>query len=73
MISSLLYLTVTRLDIHFLSVCVIFMRGRGLHIGRPSSGSSGIFDILLSLFFGTRHPLPFRFLFRCRLCGVSSR
>jgi hypothetical protein len=40
----------------------VFRRRRGLHIGRPSRGSSGIFDTLLSLVFGTRLSLPFRFL-----------
>jgi hypothetical protein len=64
MIGSLLYLTVTRPDIQF-SVCLFscFQACRGLHIGRPSRGFSGIFDTLLSLVFGTRRPLHFRFLF----------
>jgi hypothetical protein len=47
----------------FLCVCaLIFRHCRGLHIDRPSSGSSGIFDTLLSSVFGIRRPLPFRFL-----------
>jgi hypothetical protein len=47
----------------FLCVCaLIFRRHRGLHISRPSSGSSGIFYTLLSSVFGTRRPLPFCFL-----------
>jgi hypothetical protein len=47
----------------FLCVCALVFRcRRGLHIGRPSSGSSGIFDTLLSSVFGTRRPLLFRFL-----------
>jgi hypothetical protein len=47
----------------FLCVCaLIFRRRQGLHIGRPSSGYSGIFDTLMSLVFGTRRPLPFCFL-----------
>jgi hypothetical protein len=43
-------------------------------MGRLSSGSSGIFDTLLSTVFGTRGPLPFRFLvFRMpTLRGVES-
>jgi hypothetical protein len=47
---------------------------RGLHIGRPSSGSSGIFDTLLSSVFGTWRLLPFLFLvFRMpTLRGVES-
>jgi hypothetical protein len=75
MIGSLLYLTVMRPDIQFLCVCaLVFKRHRGLHIGRPSSGSSGIFDTLLSLFFGTQRPLLFRFLvFRMPILrGVES-
>jgi hypothetical protein len=74
MIGSLLYLTATRPDIQFsVCLCIVFRHRRGLHIGRLSSGSLGIFDTLLSLVFGTRRPLPFRFLvFGCRLCGVSS-
>jgi hypothetical protein len=75
MICSLLYLTATRPDIQF-SVCLalVFRHHRGLHIGRTSSGSSGIFNTLLSLVFGTRRPLPFRFLvFRMpTLQGVES-
>jgi hypothetical protein len=53
MISSLLYLTATRPDIQFY-VCLraCFQAYRGLHIGRPSSISSGIFDTLLSLVSG---------------------
>jgi hypothetical protein len=52
------------------TVCIL----RGLHISRPSSGSSCIFDTLLSSVFGTRRPLPFRFLvFRMpTLRGVES-
>jgi hypothetical protein len=47
----------------FLCVCALFFRHhRGLHISRPSSRSSGIFDTLQSSVFGTRRPLPFRFL-----------
>jgi hypothetical protein len=46
----------------FLCLCaLIFRRRGGLHIGRPSSGSSGIFDTLLSLVIGKRRSLPFRF------------
>jgi hypothetical protein len=59
----------------FLCVCaLIFRRCRGLHIGRSSSRSSGIFDTLLSLVFGTRRPLLFLFLaFRMPiLWGVKS-
>jgi hypothetical protein len=45
MIDSLLYLTARRPDIQFsLCLCARFTCCRGLHIGRPSSGSSGIFD-----------------------------
>jgi hypothetical protein len=74
MIGSLLYLTATRPDIQFFMCMCIFRRRRGLHIGRPSTGSSGIFDTLLSLVFGTWRPLPFRFLvFRMpTLRGVES-
>jgi hypothetical protein len=75
MISSLLSLTATRPDIQFLCVCaLIFRRHRGLHIDRLSSGSSGIFDTLLSLVFGTRRPPLFLFLvFRMLiLWGVES-
>jgi hypothetical protein len=59
----------------FLCVCaLVFKRRRGLHIGRPSSGSSGIFNTLLSSVFGTRRPLLFCFLvFRMPiLWGVKS-
>jgi hypothetical protein len=58
----------------FLCVCAfVFKCRRGVHISRPSSGSSGIIDTPLSLVFGTWRPFPFRFLvFGCRLCGVSS-
>jgi hypothetical protein len=36
----------------FMCVCtLVFRRRQGLHIGKPSSGSSGIFDTLLSLVF----------------------
>jgi hypothetical protein len=46
-----------------LCICALaFRRHWGLHNGRPSSGSSGISDTLLSSIFGTRRPLPFRFL-----------
>jgi hypothetical protein len=47
---------------------------RGLHIGRPSSRSSGIFDTLLSLVFGSRRPHPFCFLvfWMLTLQGVES-
>jgi hypothetical protein len=49
---------------NFLYVFALVFRSRwGLHINRPSSRSSGIFDTLLSSVFGTRRPLPFRFLF----------
>jgi hypothetical protein len=75
MIGSLLYLAVMRSDIQFLCVsALVFRRRRGLHIGRPSSGSSGIFDTLLSSVCGTRYPFPFRFLvFRMpTLRGVES-
>jgi hypothetical protein len=53
---------------------LVFGRRRWLHVGRSSSGSSGIFDTLLSSVFGTRHPLPFRYLsFRMSsLWGVES-
>jgi hypothetical protein len=56
------------------SVRSFFRRRRGLHIGKPSSGSSGIFDTLLSLVFDTRRPLLFRFLvFRMLILrGVES-
>jgi hypothetical protein len=56
-------------------VCaLVFRRRRGLHIGRPSSESSSIFDTLLSSVFGTQRPLPFRFsVFRMpTLQGVES-
>jgi hypothetical protein len=59
----------------FLCVCVLIFRcRRGLHIGRPSSGSSGIFDTLPSSVFSSRRLLPFRFLvFRMpTLWGVES-
>jgi hypothetical protein len=63
MIDSLLYLTVKRLDNKFsVCLCARFWRRRGLHIGRTSNGSSGIFDTLLTSVFGTRRPLPFCFL-----------
>jgi hypothetical protein len=58
----------------FLCVCaLVFRRRRGLHISRPSSGFSGIFDTVLSSVFGIRHPLLFRFLgFRMPILqGVS--
>jgi hypothetical protein len=58
-----------------LCVCALVFRRRwGLHISRPSSGSSGIFDTLLRSVFGTRRPLLFRFLvFRMpTLRGVES-
>jgi hypothetical protein len=43
-IGSLLYLTATRPDILFsVSLCACFRCCRGLHIGRPSSESSGNF------------------------------
>jgi hypothetical protein len=66
MIGSLLYLTATRLDIQF-SVCPCARF-------QASSGSSGIFDTLLSLVFGTRRPLLFCFLvFRMPILrGVES-
>jgi hypothetical protein len=53
---------------------LVFTHLQGLHIGRPSSGSSGIFDTLLSLVFGTRRPLLFHFLvFRMPILrGVES-
>jgi hypothetical protein len=75
MIGSLLYLMVMRLEIQFsVFYVLVFRRHRGLHIGRLSSGSSCIFDTLLSSVFGTRHPLLFRFLgFRMpTLLGVES-
>jgi hypothetical protein len=53
---------------------LVFNRRWELHISRPSSGSSGNFDTLLSSVFGTRRPLPFYFLvFRMpTLRGVES-
>jgi hypothetical protein len=53
---------------------LVFKCRQGLHIGQPSSGSSGIIDTLLSSVFGTRRPLPFHFLvFRMpTLQGVES-
>jgi hypothetical protein len=75
MIGSLLYLTAMRPDIPFsVCLCARFRRRRGVHIGRPSSGSSGIFDTLLSSVFGARRPLPFHFLvFRMSILrGVES-
>jgi hypothetical protein len=75
MFDSILYLTSTRPTSSYLCVyALIFICRRGLHIGRPSSRSLGIFDTLLSLVFGTRCPLPFRFLvFRMpTLRGVES-
>jgi hypothetical protein len=63
MIGSLLYLTRRGWTSNFLCVCALVFRCcQGLHIGRPSSGSSGIFDTLLDSVFGTRLPLPFCFL-----------
>jgi hypothetical protein len=60
-IGSLLYLTVTSRTSNFLCVCaLIFMRR--LHISMPSSGLQISFDTLLSMVFGTRRPLLFRFL-----------
>jgi hypothetical protein len=59
----------------FLCVCaLIFRRHWGLHIDRPSSGSSGIFNILVSLVFGTQRPPLFLFLvFRMPILrGVES-
>jgi hypothetical protein len=65
----------------FSSLCacvLIFRHHHGLHIGRTLSGCSGIFDILLSLVFGTRRPVLFRFLFfrmqtsgMCQFLGSS--
>jgi hypothetical protein len=75
MISSLLYLTATRPDIQFsMCLCARFQASPRTSHGRPSSGSSGIFDTLLSLVFGTRRPLIFRFLvFRMSILrGVES-
>jgi hypothetical protein len=58
------------------SVCVsvlVFRRQRGCCIIRPSSRSSGIFDTLLSLGFGTRRPLLLRFMvFQMPTLGVVS-
>jgi hypothetical protein len=53
---------------------LVFRRRRRLHIGRPSSGSLGIFYTLLSSVFGIWRPLPFRFLvFRMpTLRGIKS-
>jgi hypothetical protein len=63
MIGSLLYLTTTGWTSSFLCVCaLVFGHRQGLHIGRLSSGSSGIFDTVPSSVFGIRRPLPFRFL-----------
>jgi hypothetical protein len=64
MIGSLLYLRRQGRTSSFLCVCaLVFRRRKGLHIGRPSSGSSSIFDTLLSSVFGIRCPLPFCFWF----------
>jgi hypothetical protein len=45
-----------------MNLMLVFRCRRGLHISRLSSGSSGIFDTLLSLVFGIRRPLAFRFI-----------
>jgi hypothetical protein len=53
MIGSLLYLTVTRLDIQFdVCLCACFHASHAFHIGQSFSESSGISNIHLSLGFG---------------------